>query len=242
MTSIFVYIYNKWSSPVNFPVLSFTASTYIEGWRVPDPSELLCSSQVFPLGLPEEFTLIFTLALKKSALRDTIYLFQISDQQGYPQVFLTLCFIIPPINIPFLPHSLLSFTLSSSISYLWFITPFVFSLSPSLISLLHSHPLPPLRFIFSRGTFSIPPPPPLSFHASFVFSYSSSDPPLSRTLSPRRSSLGHLLLSSFIHLHCYSCVFHDEELEFLRVPIITESPRPDLNTQCVWWMEAKSPH
>ncbi|KAI9548679.1 hypothetical protein NQZ68_007547, partial [Dissostichus eleginoides] len=40
---------------------------------------------VFPHGLPEEFTLIFTLALKRAALGDTIYLFQISDQQGYPQ-------------------------------------------------------------------------------------------------------------------------------------------------------------
>lgn len=47
------------------------------------------SSQVFPHGLPEEFTLVFTLALKKSALRDTVYLLQISDQQGYPQVLLS---------------------------------------------------------------------------------------------------------------------------------------------------------
>lgn len=44
------------------------------------------TDQVFPHGLPEEFTLIFTMALKKAALRDTIYLFQISDQQGYPQL------------------------------------------------------------------------------------------------------------------------------------------------------------
>lgn len=44
-------------------------------------------SEVFPDGLPEEFTLIFTLTLKKAALRDTTYLLQISDEQGYPQVF-----------------------------------------------------------------------------------------------------------------------------------------------------------
>ncbi|MEQ2194464.1 hypothetical protein XENOCAPTIV_029784, partial [Xenoophorus captivus] len=44
------------------------------------------SDQVFPHGLPDEFTLIFTLALKKAALRDTIYLFQISDQRGYPEL------------------------------------------------------------------------------------------------------------------------------------------------------------
>ncbi|CAF99437.1 unnamed protein product [Tetraodon nigroviridis] len=44
------------------------------------------TDQVFPGGLPEEFTLAFTLALKKSALRDTVYLLQISDQQGYPQM------------------------------------------------------------------------------------------------------------------------------------------------------------
>lgn len=47
------------------------------------------SREVFPHGLPEEFTLVFTLALKKSALRDTVYLLQISDQQGYPQVLLS---------------------------------------------------------------------------------------------------------------------------------------------------------
>lgn len=47
------------------------------------------SSQVFPHGLPEEFTLVFTLALKKAALRDTVYLLQISDRQGYPQVLLS---------------------------------------------------------------------------------------------------------------------------------------------------------
>ncbi|XP_049891148.1 collagen alpha-1(XVI) chain-like, partial [Epinephelus moara] len=48
------------------------------------------TDQVFPNGLPEEFTLIFTLALKKAALRDTVYLFQISDQEGYPQLSLDL--------------------------------------------------------------------------------------------------------------------------------------------------------
>ncbi|TNM93328.1 hypothetical protein fugu_018730 [Takifugu bimaculatus] len=44
------------------------------------------TDQVFPHGLPEEFTLVFTLALKKAALGDTVYLLQISDQQGYPQL------------------------------------------------------------------------------------------------------------------------------------------------------------
>lgn len=48
------------------------------------------TDQVFPRGLPDEFTLIFTLALKKTALRDAIYLFQISDQQGYPQLSVEL--------------------------------------------------------------------------------------------------------------------------------------------------------
>lgn len=56
------------------------------------------------------------------------------------------------------------------------------------------------------------------------------------------SSLDHLRLSPFTHLHCYSCAFDDEALESQRVPIITESLRADLNTQCVWWMEATSPH
>lgn len=49
---------------------------------------------MFPNGFPDEFTLIFTLALKKPALRETIYLFQISDQQGYPQVRM------PPVSSP----------------------------------------------------------------------------------------------------------------------------------------------
>lgn len=161
--------------------------------------------------------MIFTLALKKAALRGTIYLFQISDQQGYPQV--------PPLSLPslFLPCPVPSFP-----------SPRTFYSSrllshPSLISLLHSHPLSPPFDLFSPVTpfqFSLP-----SFHsAPFVLSYSS---PLSRPLSLRGSSLHHLLLSSFIHLHCYSCVFHDEALESLRVPIITKSLRPDLNTQCV---------
>ncbi|XP_014881784.1 collagen alpha-1(XVI) chain-like, partial [Poecilia latipinna] len=54
--------------------------------RLGKASLLRPSDQVFPHGLPDEFTLIFTLALKKSALRDTVYLFQISDQRGYPQL------------------------------------------------------------------------------------------------------------------------------------------------------------
>ncbi|KAK1804952.1 hypothetical protein P4O66_019323, partial [Electrophorus voltai] len=45
---------------------------------------------VFPHGLPEEFTLVFTLLLKKKSLRENIYLFQISDKQGYPQLSLDL--------------------------------------------------------------------------------------------------------------------------------------------------------
>ncbi|XP_019731161.1 collagen alpha-1(XVI) chain-like [Hippocampus comes] len=48
------------------------------------------TDEVFPDGLPEEFTLIFTLTLKKAALRDTTYLLQISDEQGYPQLSVDL--------------------------------------------------------------------------------------------------------------------------------------------------------
>ncbi|CAB1350671.1 unnamed protein product [Coregonus sp. 'balchen'] len=46
--------------------------------------------KVFPYGLPDEFTLVFTLLLKKKTLRDNISLFQISDEQGYPQFSLDL--------------------------------------------------------------------------------------------------------------------------------------------------------
>lgn len=55
-------------------------------------------SQVFPRGLPEEFTLVFTLALKKAALRDTVYLLQISDQQGHPQVLLSASLPLPSLR------------------------------------------------------------------------------------------------------------------------------------------------
>lgn len=60
----------------------------------------------------------------------------------------------------------------------------------------------------------------------FVFSLFFIGQPLSLCLS----SLNHLLLSSFISLHYYSYVFHDEALEFLRVPIIASRLKPDLNT------------
>lgn len=62
------------------------------------PLLLLLPSQVFPRGLPEEFTLVFTLALKKAALRDTVYLLQISDQQGYPQVLLGASLPLPSLR------------------------------------------------------------------------------------------------------------------------------------------------
>ncbi|KAG5842360.1 hypothetical protein ANANG_G00176800 [Anguilla anguilla] len=48
------------------------------------------TDQVFPHGLPEEFTVVFTLLLKKKTVKDNIYLFQISDEQGYPQFSLDL--------------------------------------------------------------------------------------------------------------------------------------------------------
>lgn len=89
---------------------------------------------------------------------------------------------------------------------------------PSLFCIrVHFHP----PFIFSPDTFSIPSLWRRVFCAlpSIIFGF-----------------------SSFIHLHCYSCASDDGGLESQRVPIITESLRPDLNTQCVWWMEATSPH
>lgn len=153
------------------------------GKLCPYLTDLLCSSQVFPHGLPEEFTLIFTLALKKAALKDTVYLFQISDQQGYPQVPLTFCFLI-----------------------VWFLHIFHDAFSPFLDLPPFVHPLPihptgisslfcivihfPLRFLLSGDIFSFLSP--YSFLAPFVLSYSSSHPPLSLC----HSSTDHLLLSS----------------------------------------------
>lgn len=86
----------------------------------------------------------------------------------------------------------------------------------------------PFRFLFSCDIFSIFSP---LFHSYgfcplvFFIRY-----PLFCSLSLCQSSFDHLRLSSFIHLHCYSLVFHDEALESLGVPIITKSWRPDLNT------------
>lgn len=149
----------------------------------------LPSSQIFPQGLAEEFTLVFTLALKKAALRDTIYLLQISDQQGYPQV---------PHNSS-VPPLLVFICVSLSFAYTSIFTLHLFS------------PLTPFQFPLFYGIYCA--------LLSIIFGF-----------------------SSFIHLHCYSCASDDEAMESQRVPIITESLRPDLNTQCVWWMEATSPH
>lgn len=145
---------------------------------VPDITELFCFSQVFPNGLPEEFTLIFTLALKKAALRDTIYLFQISDQQGYPQVHLTFCFLIACFLHIF--HSSLPLSLRLSLPLLRciaFYSTHLLLIHPSLVSSLFCIVIHfPLRFLLSGDIFSIPSP--FSFHAPFVLSYSSSGHPL----------------------------------------------------------------
>lgn len=129
--------------------------------------------------------------------------------------------------------------------------------APSSLRSHFLHPSPPclplplfcilahfgLRFIFCCGTFSILSLPlflsrylsyiPHAFCPLLFFV-----PPPPRSLFPRSSSA----LLFFIHLHCYSYAFHDETLKSLRVPIITTTLRADLNTQCVWWMEATSPH
>ncbi|KAL8220455.1 UNVERIFIED_CONTAM: hypothetical protein K2H54_046855, partial [Gekko kuhli] len=44
--------------------------------------------QLFPQGLPDEFTLVITLLLKKQTTKENWYLFQVTDRQGYPQLFL----------------------------------------------------------------------------------------------------------------------------------------------------------
>ncbi|KAK9394826.1 collagen alpha-1XVI chain-like [Crotalus adamanteus] len=46
------------------------------------------TKQLFPRGLPDEFTLIITLLLKKQTTKENWYLFQITDPQGYPQLSL----------------------------------------------------------------------------------------------------------------------------------------------------------
>uniref|UniRef100_A0A8C9F5R4 Collagen alpha-1(XVI) chain n=1 Tax=Pavo cristatus TaxID=9049 RepID=A0A8C9F5R4_PAVCR len=46
--------------------------------------------QVFPHGLPPEFTLILTLLLKKNSTGEHWYLFQVTDRHGYPQLSLSV--------------------------------------------------------------------------------------------------------------------------------------------------------
>ncbi|KAJ6654312.1 hypothetical protein lerEdw1_007234 [Lerista edwardsae] len=46
------------------------------------------TKQLFPRGLPDEFTLVITLLLKKQTSRENWYLFQVTDRQGYPQLSL----------------------------------------------------------------------------------------------------------------------------------------------------------
>lgn len=105
----------------------------------------LPSSQIFPEGLAEEFTLVFTLALKKAALRDTIYLLQISDQQGYPQVPHNSSH--PPIpSLPFLICVRLSFAYTSIFTLPFIFSPDTFSI-PSLLRHLLCSSLDHLRLL-----------------------------------------------------------------------------------------------
>lgn len=102
----------------------------------------LCSSEVFPRGLPEEFTLILTVALKKAALRDTAYLFQISDQQGYPQVQLALLSPLPHrLPYPLSHHHPFPVLFPPSFCCLFLDTsPFVWSVFCLLILLVSPFP------------------------------------------------------------------------------------------------------
>lgn len=50
------------------------------------PPDACPRRQVFPRGLPPEFSLVLTLLLKKNSTGEHWYLFQVTDRQGYPQV------------------------------------------------------------------------------------------------------------------------------------------------------------
>lgn len=111
-------------------------------------------------------------------------------------------------SLCFLITSFVSFplTLSSSISHLLFITPFVYPFLPSLISLLPSHPLSPSIYFFPVTSFQFSRS--LSFHASFVLSLffiwsCSLSLPISLALIPRSSS---------------ALLFHSPSLLFMCVP------------------------
>lgn len=179
--------------------------------------ELVSSSHVFPHGLPDEFTLIFTLALKETALTDTVYLFQISDQQGYPQVsslpfllslwmlsltpsWFLLLIDLPAFNHPNFFRSPHAFASSSTLPFDFFsrVTSFQFS--------SRFHPFAFCPFLFCVGQTS------LSLSSCATPSSMTSSSPLSFT---------------FIHIHMCSMMKHCSPP---RLPIITRNLRPDLNT------------
>lgn len=174
---------------------------------------------MFPHGLPEEFTLIFTLALKKAALRDTVYLFQISDEQGYPQVQLALRFLISRFPAsPFSHHhsfpcltpssALLSLSLS-----LTFCSARLLSTHPSRLSTLFCIVIHfPPRFIFSRDTFSILSLSLSVFHSTCLLSsliLCPVPPPPSRSL---------LVLPSLFPRSSSTLLVHSPSLLFMCVP------------------------
>lgn len=171
---------------------------------------------MFPHGLPEEFTLIFTLALKKAALRDTVYLFQISDEQGYPQVQLALRFLIS--RFPASPfshrHSFPCLTPSSALlslsRSLTFCSARLLSTHPSRLSTLFCIVIHfPPRFIFSRDTFSI-------LYLSLSFIPHVFCPLLFFVQSPPSRSL--LVLPSLFPRSSSTLLVHSPSLLFMCVP------------------------
>lgn len=75
-----------WGLGLTLPPGSVQTSELGVGPAAPVPPDACPRRQVFPRGLPPEFTLVLTLLLKKNSTGEHWYLFQVTDRQGYPQV------------------------------------------------------------------------------------------------------------------------------------------------------------
>lgn len=59
--------------------------------KAPSLLLLVCSRNVFPQGLPDEYAFVTTFKFRKTSRREDWYLWQVYDKYGIPQVSETHC-------------------------------------------------------------------------------------------------------------------------------------------------------